>query len=57
MNTCYINESLLFKDREEEEAYFESEEGKKITDVDFVSTLENMDALNVTAPQEKERKL
>ena len=57
MNTCYINESLLFKNREEEEAYFESEEGKKITDVDFVSTLENMDALNVTAPQEKERKL
>lgn len=57
MNTCYINESLLFKNRAEEEAYFESEEGKKITDVDFVSTLENMDALNVTSPQEKERKL
>lgn len=57
MNTCYINESLLFKDRAEEEAYFDSEEGKKITDVDFVSTLENMDVLNVTSPQEKERKL
>ena len=57
MNTCYINESLLFKNRAEEEAYFDSEEGKKITDVDFVSTLENMDTLNVTSPQEKERKL
>ncbi len=57
MNTCYINESLLFKDRKEEEAYFESEEGKKITDEDYLSKLENIETLNVVSPNEKERKL
>ncbi len=57
MNTCYINESLLFKDRKEEEAYFDSEEGKKITDTDYLSKLENIETLNVVSPAEKERKL
>lgn len=57
MNTCYINESLLFKDRKEEEAYFDSEEGKKITDEDYLSRLENIETLNVVSPNEKERKL
>ena len=56
MNTCSIEESLLFKNVDEEIEYFKSEEGKKIEDPEFLEKLSNVKDFNLSISRDEELK-
>lgn len=56
MTTCSIDESLLFKNEEEEIEYFKSEEGKKIEDPEYLEKLSNMKDIKLVTSRDEELK-
>ena len=56
ITTCSIEESLLFKNENEEIEYFNSEEGKKIDDPEFLEKLENMKGIKTYTSRDEEVK-
>jgi hypothetical protein len=54
IESCSIDESLLFKSYKEEQEYFQKEESKEINDVDFLSRLENIQ--NISLPKQNNKK-
>lgn len=56
ITTCSIEESLLFKNETEEIEYFNSEEGKKIDDPEFLEKLENMKGIKTYTSRDEEIK-
>lgn len=47
IETCSIDESLLFKNYKEDVAYFQKDESKEINDVDFLNKLESISNISV----------
>lgn len=45
IETCAVKESLLFKNKEEEEQFMNSDEGRRVEDVEYLSKLENAEEI------------
>lgn len=56
MQTCSIEESLLFKNEKEEIEYFNSEEGKKIEEPEFLEKLSSVKDFNFAVSRDEEIK-
>ena len=47
IETCKLSQSLIFDDAEDEKSYLESEEVKKVLDLDYVEKLEKTEEINL----------
>ena len=56
MTTCSIEESLLFENENEEKEYFDSEEGKKIEDPDYLDKLSGAKKIKLVISRDEEIK-
>lgn len=56
ISTCSTEESLLFKNEKDEKEFFETEEGKKILDPDYLNKLSNVSSFNLTVSRDEELK-
>ena len=56
MTTCSIEESLLFESEEQEKEYFNSEEGRKIEDPDYLDRLSNLKKIKLVKSRDEELK-
>jgi hypothetical protein len=54
IESCSIDESLLFKNYNDEVAYFQKEEAKEINDIDFLNRLESIS--NISIPNQHTKK-
>ncbi len=53
IDVCSTKESLLFKNKEEEDAYLSSEEGKRVEDTAFMEKLETLNQINIQEQNEE----
>lgn len=56
MTTCSVQESLLFENEKDERAYFNSEEGKKIEDPDYLNKLSDAKEIKLVVSRDEELK-
>ena len=54
IESCSIDESLLFKNYNEEIAYSQKEEAKEVNDIDFLNKLESIS--NISIPNQQTKK-
>lgn len=56
MTTCSVPESLLFENEKDEKAYFNTEEGKKINDPDYLDRLSSAKEIKLVISRDEELK-
>jgi hypothetical protein len=56
MTTCSVTESLLFENEKDEKAYFNTEEGKKINDPDYLDRLSSAKEIKLVISRDEELK-
>lgn len=55
MESCSIKESLLFVNKEEEEEFWLSDEGRRIDDTEFLSKLQKAEEINIKTYEEGDK--